>query len=86
MGQEIGQKTHLLYIDQNTPIDLHTNSCSYNIFMYVVGICFMRQYFGFLEYCHYIIYIHMHGYISTFKIIICCTLQDCNFKNSLGNI
>lgn len=86
MGQEIGQKMHRPYIDQNTPIDLYTNSYSYNIFIHVVGICFMRQYFGFLEYCHNISYIHMHGYNSTLFLVFCCTLQDCNFKNSLGNI
>ncbi len=55
-------------------------------FIHVVGICFMKQYSRFLEYCHNIIYIHMHGYLSTFKKKICCTLQDCNLKNSLGNI
>jgi hypothetical protein len=40
MGQEIGQKMHLPYIDQNTPIGFYTNSYSYNILIHVVGIFF----------------------------------------------
>lgn len=43
MGQEIGQNMHLPYIDQNTLIDFYTNSYNYNIFIHVVGICFMKK-------------------------------------------
>jgi hypothetical protein len=64
MAQEIGKKMHLTYIDQNTPIFLHTNNYNYNIPIHVGGICFVTQYFGVLGHYHNIAYIHLNGYIS----------------------
>jgi hypothetical protein len=88
MGLKIGERMHLVDIDENTPISLQENNYKHNIFIHLWGIYSTRHKFGvftFLQYYQYTIYIHNNGYASTFLWIFCCILHNCNFKFSLKN-
>ncbi len=83
MGLKIGERMHLMDIDENTPIFLQKKIINITFpYMYEVFIRWDKN-LVFLQYYQNTIYIHNHGYVSTFLWCVCCILHYCNFKFSL---
>ncbi len=66
MGLKIGERMHLMNIDENTPISFQKNIINIT-FPYMCKVFILRDInLVFLQYYQNTTYIHNYGYVSTF--------------------
>jgi len=87
MGLKIGERMHLMDIDENTSFVFQKITYKHNIFIHVWDTYLVGHKFGVFTMLPFnIIYIHNYEYVSTVLWCVYCMLHYCNFKFSLIGI